>query len=287
MDAKAAREPVGMERAEESTANVGSGGMAAAFSRILFQERLSDAMSLGDAQGVQWALRKAASVEPAAAPHPRRPSPMDFVMDGGAGTAASLSPLASAARAQEPDLVRILLEAGASARFADALCGSFEPLAMCARAYAAACGSGSFEPGLECARLLLAAGADPDCRGADGLRAMVLCQRRGVDDDRFVKLLLGAGASVEGAFSSAEQGLFEAVYLGGVRTVAALVEAGVDPGAARDPHGRSPKEAAADCGNREAIALFEACELRAGLAEGGSGAGPESRAGEGPCRLRI
>ena len=100
---------------------------------------------------------------------------------------------------------------------------------------------------------LLAAGADPNERGADGSTALMWAAYHG--DAELVRRLIEAGADVEARNTFGAFALSEAAIIGSAPVIAALLEAGADPNA-KNWEGETPLMAAARSGNVEAARLL-------------------------------
>ena len=87
--------------------------------------------------------------------------------------------------------------------------------------------------------LLVAAGADVNGRGTDGVATLPLLTAASLGRSDLVERLLRAGADVEGAFANGWTALHFAAASGDPETVAVLLAAGADPGA-EDDEGNTP-----------------------------------------------
>lgn len=121
--------------------------------------------------------------------------------------------LSWAVESQNPELVRLLLDAGARVNGLDNLAAS--PLVV-------ACQYGNSE----IIEMLLAAGADANAATSDGKAALALCA--GNADTSSVAALLESGANVNRADSRGQTALMHAAAAGRVETIELLVEYGAD-----------------------------------------------------------
>ena len=147
------------------------------------------------------------------------------------------SPLGAGARAGDPGVIDLLLEAGAEVDFAPQ--GDAPPLSIAAR-----------HGHLAIVERLLAAGADPSrvTRG-DGT-PLIAAARNG--DPRIVRTLLDAGAEPDTWVDGDESPLFHAVASGQVDVVDLLLERGADPNAVWEGDG-TPLQIAVATGNRSLV----------------------------------
>jgi ankyrin repeat protein len=162
-----------------------------------------------------------------------------------AGEAAKVSALHLASRANQKDVVKLLLAAGVK----DAQ--MIEALRFSALMFAAAWGN------TEVVRWLLAAGAEMEARNDSGMTALMLAAVVGHTD--VVGALIDGGANPEAKCQAGMTPLWRASFNGKTEVVHRLVLAGADPNSL-DNHGWSPLFAAAAEGQVGAVK----CLLAAG-----------------------